>query len=487
MMSMKPGRNDPCPCGSGEKYKRCHGKLEVSSVSQPAQQQAQAVAHGVPSQQEINALVSLFNQQRYIEVELLARSMTEKFPRNWIGWNVLGMVFNLMGRSADALAPLQNAAALSPGNDEVHFNLGITLQNLDRLDEAEASYRRALQIKPNYAEVHINLGNTIKKLGRLDEAENSYRRALQFKPNYAEAHGNLGNTLKELGRLHEAEASYRRALQLKSDYAEVHVNLGVILMEMRRLAEAEASFRRALEIKPDHAMAQHMVASLTGKNTERAPSQYVENLFDGYADMFDTHLQQTLKYEIPEKLLALVTQCSIPPAEKWNVLDLGCGTGLAGSAIAPFAQQLVGVDLSAKMLKKAHARNLYHRLEHSDLLTMMQGENTSSYNVIIAADVFIYLGRLDEIISEIKRLLCPDGIFIFSIEILEVLSNDETGQSTQREYQLENTGRYSHSLDYMGSLAFANDFTVHRTEVAELRMENGKPINGCLMLWTSAR
>jgi preprotein translocase subunit SecA len=22
----KVGRNDPCPCGSGKKYKRCHGK-----------------------------------------------------------------------------------------------------------------------------------------------------------------------------------------------------------------------------------------------------------------------------------------------------------------------------------------------------------------------------------------------------------------------------------------------------------------------------
>jgi len=21
------GRNDPCPCGSGKKYKACHGKL----------------------------------------------------------------------------------------------------------------------------------------------------------------------------------------------------------------------------------------------------------------------------------------------------------------------------------------------------------------------------------------------------------------------------------------------------------------------------
>ncbi len=25
--SQKVGRNDPCPCGSGKKYKNCHGRL----------------------------------------------------------------------------------------------------------------------------------------------------------------------------------------------------------------------------------------------------------------------------------------------------------------------------------------------------------------------------------------------------------------------------------------------------------------------------
>jgi uncharacterized protein len=25
-MAAKPGRNDPCPCGSGLKYKKCHGQ-----------------------------------------------------------------------------------------------------------------------------------------------------------------------------------------------------------------------------------------------------------------------------------------------------------------------------------------------------------------------------------------------------------------------------------------------------------------------------
>jgi len=168
---VKPGRNDPCPCGSGKKYKKCcHDNLEARSAFQPRQQQ------GEPSHQEIGALVSLFNQQRYSEAGFLARSMTESFPHYGFGWKVLGAASNQLGQSADALAALQKAAAMLPGDEEVHYNLGSTLHNLGRLDEAAASYRRALKIKPDYVEAHNNLGNALKDMGRLDEAAASYPR-----------------------------------------------------------------------------------------------------------------------------------------------------------------------------------------------------------------------------------------------------------------------------------------------------------------------
>jgi len=208
-----------------------------------------------PSPQEINTLVALFTEGRYTDAATLAQAMTVRLPLHMVGWKMLGVAFKQMGRNADALAPMQKAAALSPSDAEVHNILGITLYDLSRLDEAEASYRRALQINPDYAQAHNNLGATLQDLGRLDEAEVSYRRALQINPDYADAHYNLGATLHELGRLGEAEASYRRALQINPDYADAHSNLGNILMDLGRLDEAEASYRRALQINPDFAEA----------------------------------------------------------------------------------------------------------------------------------------------------------------------------------------------------------------------------------------
>lgn len=206
-----------------------------------------------PSPQEINALIAMFTQGRYAEASILAQMMTMHFPLDGFGWKVLGAVFKQMGRSADALAPMQKAAELSPNDAQAYYNLGVILKELGRLDEAEARYQRALKIKPDYAEAHYNLANTFKELGRLVEAEASYRRTLQIEPGNADAHSNLGATLRDQGRLDDAEASYQRAAQISPDNPVAYYDLGIILQELGRRDEAEACYRRTLQIKPDYA------------------------------------------------------------------------------------------------------------------------------------------------------------------------------------------------------------------------------------------
>ncbi len=215
-----------------------------------------------PSKHEIDTLVALFNAGRHQETISLAQMITVRFPLHWVAWKMLGVVFQQMGRNADALIPMQKTVALSPNDAEAHNNLGIVLQNLGRLSEAEKSYRRALQINPDFARAHCNLGTILQNLGRLDEAEVCYRRAIQIKPDYAEAHSNLGTTLQALGRLDEAETSHRQVLQFNSDVAEAHFNLANTLKSAGRQEEAEASYRRALQIKPDFAEAHNNLGVL---------------------------------------------------------------------------------------------------------------------------------------------------------------------------------------------------------------------------------
>jgi protein O-GlcNAc transferase len=206
-----------------------------------------------PTPEEMNALVSLFAEGQYTDAEKIARKMTELYPRHEFGWKVLGMVLKQIGRNADALLPMQKAAALSPYDAQAHGNLGVTLKDAGRLNDAENSLRRALRINPDYVQAHGNLGAILKDMGRLSDAEVSLRRALQIKPDYADAHSNLGATLMALGRPAEAEASYRQVLQINPDFAHAYNALGISLQGQGRLFDAEDSYRRALQIQPDFA------------------------------------------------------------------------------------------------------------------------------------------------------------------------------------------------------------------------------------------
>ncbi len=257
VLNVKTGRNDPCPCGSGKKYKKCcQDRFEAPSASQAMRKNSEAAALNIPAKAsaptaaEINQLVALFNAGSHVEMERKARLLVERHPNSGVAWKALGLSLQMQGK--DALHALQKATELFP-DAAAHNSLGNALLDLGQLDGAVENYSRALEIKPDFAEAHNNLGNVLRSIGRLDDAMASYRRALEIKPDFAEAYSNLGVTFHDLGRLAEAEANYRWALEIKPDYALAHYNLGNTLQDLSRLADADASYRCALQIKPDFA------------------------------------------------------------------------------------------------------------------------------------------------------------------------------------------------------------------------------------------
>ena len=378
--------------------------------------------------------------------------------------------------ASEAKAPEKVIAPTAVERNEL-----VAMLNAGQHAKLERQLHSLLERHPDSAFIWNLLGVSLEMQGK--GGLSALHKASALLPEDAEIQNNIGNALSDLGRGDEAEARYRLALVLNPDFFGAYGNLGSMLRTQGKLNEALACFQEQLRLAPGDTVIAHHIAAITGSNTECAPEQYVEKVFDEYAEEFDAHLQQVLKYEAPEKLVALVTGNATPPPEKWNVLDLGCGTGLVGLAIAPFARHLVGVDLSSKMLEKAQARQLYHRLERSDLLTMMRSEAASSYDVIILADVFIYIGKVDEIIAEIRRLLSPGGVVAFSIETLDASLNEGPSQSVQLDYQLRDTGRYAQSVAYMERLASAFGFTIKAMVGTPIRVEGGKPVNGYLALW----
>jgi predicted TPR repeat methyltransferase len=435
-----------------------------------------------------------------------------------VAWKDLGRVYFLSGRIKDARFAIEKGIALDPqlaelhlylGNihhhekaylpaltcyemalsinpdfAEAHTNRGCVLQALKRLEEALESHDQAIRINPDFADAHFNLGTAYMELKRLDDALESYDHAIRIKSDYAEAYFKRGNTLKALGKLDQAVVSYQKALLLKPDDGDAYVELGNALCAQGKLEEAAERYRQAIKLDPlQYDGIEHLISAFTGKNTERPPSQYIEKLFDGYADEFDKHLTQKLCYQIPKELASLLKRTVDLPLGELDVLDLGCGTGLSGLEFAPYARQLVGVDLSGKMLEKAQSLNIYSRLEHSDLLTMMKDEEGAKYDVIIAADVFIYIGQLEDIMSEARRLLRTGGYFMFSVETHDELSGNSVDSENIPEYKLNQTGRYAHSASYLKNLALANSFSILNLDRTQIRIERSMPVTGWVALW----
>jgi protein O-GlcNAc transferase len=203
-----------------------------------------------PASDLVRALVDCFNSGDLNLAEKQAQALTERYPKESIGWKGLGTALYSQGRSAEAIAPLERALNLSPSDFDAHNNLGLAQHKQDLLAEASISFAKAINLKPDAPAPYNNLANVNKSLGRMTEAEQGYLQAIHLNPGYVEAHDNLGTVLREGGRLEESLDSFRRAIEINPAYASAHSNLGMTLVELGREAEAEESYRCAIRIDP---------------------------------------------------------------------------------------------------------------------------------------------------------------------------------------------------------------------------------------------
>ena len=417
--------------------------------------------------------------------EVLVRAVS-RFPQSAEFQVHLGNVLSHEGDHDNAVACYEKALSIRPDFAESHKYLADVLAQTGKLEQAAGSYQKATWFDPALVDAHLGLGSVKQRQELLDEAIACYRRAVELEPEHASANLSLGNLLQGKGQLDEAVVCFRRAIATDPTLPAAHQYLGNALLDQGATKEAVACFEEVLRLDPANPV-KHVIAALSGRDSERAPSEYVEQLFDQYAQRFDSHLVDVLKYSVPEKLAELLHPHSEPGAAKWSVLDLGCGTGLSGAAIAQYAKHLVGVDLSAKMLDKARERKLYHRLEQRDLLTMMQGEPESTFDLVFSADVFVYLGALDDLMGEAYRLLRPGGHLAFSVESLDALAGGAAISSDSHDYRLNVTGRYAHSMAYLSRMAAHNGFEVLGTTDTQSRLDKGVPVEAYLSLWRRPR
>jgi predicted TPR repeat methyltransferase len=206
------------------------------------------------------------------------------------------------------------------------------------------------------------------------------------------------------------------------------------------------------------------------KDIEAAPKEYIKALFDNYATHFDEHLTQSLNYEVPEHCHTAITQLTSPPAKGWIIGDLGCGTGLCGPYFKPYAEKLLGIDLSSKMLAKAAEKKCYDNLIEKDLDEYLQA-TPNTFDCLIAADVFVYTGKLNNTFTHCHNALHKGGLFCFSTEIAD-----------GEQYTLLKSGRYGHSVGYIQQLADQIGFAVRLIETHKTRLQFHDTVKGLIVV-----
>ena len=335
------------------------------------------------------------------------------------------------------------------------------------LDRAERGYARALDLCPTMPDALNLLGMLRLDAGDAGAATELFQRAVAHSPDVAAYQLNLGNARRAQRHLEPARDAYRRATELDPGLLGAWVNLGVVHNDLNRTADAVAAFTRALAIDPDYLPARHLLAALTGEHRDSAPMAYVIALFDDAAETFD-ELLAGLQYRVPWHLRALLDELPGAGRGDWTVIDIGCGTGLCGPLFRDVAGTLIGCDLSEGMLIKADARAVYDQLLLAPLVELLRARD-SDVDLVVAADVFIYVGALEAAFDAACRALCPGGLLLFSVE-----------RTDGDHFALRPSGRFAHADAYIARLATERNFRVLRAQPTTIRIENSAPIAGQL-------
>lgn len=434
----------------------------------------------------------------------LAQEATKRAPDFPDAWLNLGFIKRELGDQEGAMACYRRVLFLRPKDLSALLSLASIQTDLDEA-EAVKTLQGACQLAPGRALPLLRLRRLYRRMKneagqreiearlegvRLSGAEELYEaalirleqrrlreviqlleRVLQAQPNHISALTVLAGALRDSGETDKAVEVYRRLGLLTPNKAGSWIQMGMMLAASGRTQEALKAYDRALEIEPDNKVAPHMRDAALGKQTKLSPMGYVQKTFDDFSSTFNQVLVQDLEYRAPDLIRERLAQ--LAPARVFGrFLDIGCGTGLVAEALRAMTRERIGVDLSPKMAKKAQETGLYAAVEVADALAWL--ERAGRFELIVAADVFVYVGELEPYFQAASQGLEPGGLFVFTTERLEAAAGS---------YWLQPSGRYAHDDGYLLGLGERFGLACEARDAIPLRKELGRMLPGSLFVF----
>jgi predicted TPR repeat methyltransferase len=402
-----------------------------------------------------------------------------------------------------ALEAYEALAQVAPGDSEVEHFTGILLYQMGQRAKGMDYIERSLKAEDAQAGWWTNYGNILGAAKRPNDAIDAYKEAITRDPDAADAFSNLGVVQKEKYNYDIAIACFQKAIAIDPEHGLAWSNLGNLLVQVGKTADgvhallkslavakgmgpkerrmlafafgalgevekAQQVYREWLEEDPQNPVALHHLAAVSGETPARADDKYVTRLFDSFAESFDEKLAY-LEYVVPKLVVDEAATALGEPRADRLIADAGCGTGLCGPGLRPYARRLVGVDLSGKMIERAKTRASYDMLVVGEL-TEHFAHTSERFDLIVSADTLCYFGDLAAAMAAFRRSLKDGGVLVFTVEA-HVAEDDA-------DFRLNFSGRYAHRASYLRAVLAASGFAppILREEV--LRKEIGKDVNG---------
>lgn len=418
---------------------------------------------------DIDRLLKLYNEKAFNNAIVNGLSLSKIYPKNPIIFNIIGLSYISIKEYSNALSIFNELIINFPNNAEAYINIGIIQRALGRNDEAIKFYNKSLKINPKSYTAYINKGNVLKDMKEFDLSEECYLKAISLKPDSFHVYNNLGTLFEKKNDYSKAIKSYLNAIEIEPSFIDSYRNLIRLYDDLGRDQDAIKFIEKLLTLTPSDKTLSHKLFSLKGEKESPYNTIYAKALHDSRAENFDNHLKM-LDYNAPKKLKDMMKEQFKGKLHFKNAIDLGCGTGLSGLVFREKSDYLIGIDLSKKMLEIAERKKIYDDLILSEVNYFLSKE-TRFFDLIIALDVFIYIGSLEELFVNIYKISSKDTVFVFSTEDL-----------VKGEFKLNASGRYSHSLNYIKGLLEKNNFELLSYKKDNLRKEKNKYLKGCFYI-----
>jgi len=345
------------------------------------------------------------------------------------------MIYFQTGQYEEATQIIGQALQLDPFSIDAIRIRGMALMHLGRHDPALECFERALSLRPNHIELLVNRATALLEMKRFQEALAGFDRVVGLDPQNAIGWNNRGNALVAMGRLEEAVGCYDRALALQPELPVTEQNRFLALLKLRRLS--------------------------------RIPSHALRAMFDEAASRYDAMMEE-LCYRSHLHLRTLAERVLPRRGAGWRILDLGCGTGLAGDAFKDMAAsgRLDGIDIAPRMIDAARERAIYDDLILGDLETVLSAPGRS-YDLIVSADTMVYLGDVAPAFFGVANRLESGGFYLFACE-----AKDGEGWEQTPENRFRHSERYLRREAAHAGLSFVDLME------CSLRRERHQPIRG---------